>query len=130
MDISVNLFLVPAFLAILLVTLAVIKKTVTDVKQYKIGEKKQSGLEILIEVVDRINIFTPKEGSKLYNGYKSFLRYSRLSVKKLFRIKLLMFVIAIYFCCSNIIPMLGFTLGISIINSIITPTFCTSIRGG
>ncbi|HOV27453.1 MAG TPA: hypothetical protein PK566_14005 [Pseudobacteroides sp.] len=97
MDISVNLFLVPAFLAILLVTLAVIKKTVTDVKQYKIGEKKQSGLEILIEVVDRINIFTPKEGSKLYNGYKSFLRYSRLSVKKLFRIKLLMFVIAIVF---------------------------------
>ncbi len=97
MDISTNLFLVPAFLAFLMIFLAVIKKTVTDVKQYKIGEKKQGGLEILIEVIDRINIFTPKRGSKIYSGYKSFLRYSRLSVKKLFRIKLILFVIAIVF---------------------------------
>ncbi|KNY26728.1 hypothetical protein [Pseudobacteroides cellulosolvens] len=97
MDISTNLFLVPAFLAFLLAFLAVIKKTVTDVKQYKIGEKKQNGLEILIEVIDRINIFTPKKGSKIYGGYKSFLSYSRLSVKKLFRIKLILFIIAIVF---------------------------------
>lgn len=97
MDISANLFLVPAFLAFLLVFLAVIKKTVMDVKQYKIGEKKQSPLEIIIEVMDRINVFTPKKGSRVYKGYKSFLKYSRLSVKKLFRIKLILFIIAIVF---------------------------------
>ncbi|HEY9061258.1 MAG TPA: hypothetical protein VIO64_12260 [Pseudobacteroides sp.] len=97
MDISANLFLVPAFLAFLLIFISVIKKTVMDVKQYKIGEKKQSPLEIIIEVMDRINVFTPKKGSKVYKGYKSFLKYSRLSVKKLFRIKFILFIIALVF---------------------------------
>ncbi|MDP4183500.1 MAG: hypothetical protein Q8942_20725, partial [Bacillota bacterium] len=51
----------------------------------------------LVDVIDRINIFTPKKGSKVYKWYKSFLCYSRLSVKKLFRIKLILFVLAIIF---------------------------------
>jgi hypothetical protein len=97
MDISANLFLVPAFMAFLIIFLAVIKKMVMDVKQYKIGEKKQNALEIIIGVMDRINIFTPKKGSRVYNGYKSFLKYSKLSVKKLFRIKLILFIIAVVF---------------------------------
>ncbi|MDP4182248.1 MAG: hypothetical protein Q8942_14310, partial [Bacillota bacterium] len=97
MDISANLFLIPVILSLFLVALGVVRKTVSDVKQFKIGEKKQSTIEVLVDVIDRINIFTPKKGSKVYKWYKSFLCYSRLSVKKLFRIKLILFVLAVIF---------------------------------
>lgn len=97
MDISTKLFLIPVLLALILIIQSMLRKTIKDIKQYKIGDRKQGTLEILVEIIDRINVLVPKKGTKIYKAYEALLGFTRFSVKQLFRVKFILFVLTVAF---------------------------------